>query len=112
VKAGTSSRHLRLVFDQFAATACEDWRSTSEACAVLLAVLAEGHLTRTRFAAIIRRIALLPLPANGSAGGVEDNPDDRRRGEEEVSKKLATRAPYEAGQARTVANRRAFVPKR
>jgi hypothetical protein len=28
-----------------------------------------------------------------------------------VSKKLATRALYEAGQARTVANRRTFVPQ-
>jgi hypothetical protein len=27
-------------------------------------VLAEGHLTRTRFAAMLRRIALLPLPAS------------------------------------------------
>jgi hypothetical protein len=27
-------------------------------------MLAEGHLTRTRFAAMMRRIALLPLPAN------------------------------------------------
>ena len=27
-------------------------------------VLAEGHLTRTRFSAMLRRIALLPLPAN------------------------------------------------
>jgi hypothetical protein len=26
-------------------------------------VLAEGHLTRARFAAMLRRIALLPLPA-------------------------------------------------
>ncbi len=27
-------------------------------------MLAEGHLTRTRFAAMLRNIALLPLPAN------------------------------------------------
>ena len=27
-------------------------------------MLAEGHLTRTRFAAVMRRIARLPLPAN------------------------------------------------
>jgi hypothetical protein len=27
-------------------------------------MLAEGHLTRARFAAMLRRIALLPLPAN------------------------------------------------
>jgi len=27
-------------------------------------MLAEGHLTRTRFAAMLRRIALLLLPAN------------------------------------------------
>jgi len=27
-------------------------------------MLAEGHLTRTRFTAMVRRIALLPLPAN------------------------------------------------
>jgi hypothetical protein len=27
-------------------------------------MLAEGHLTRGRFAATMRRIALLPLPAN------------------------------------------------
>jgi hypothetical protein len=27
-------------------------------------MLAEGHLTRVRFAAMLRRIALLPLPAN------------------------------------------------
>jgi hypothetical protein len=27
-------------------------------------MLAEGHLTRARFAAMMRRIALLPLPAN------------------------------------------------
>ena len=27
-------------------------------------VLVEGHLTRTRFAAMLRRIALLPLPAS------------------------------------------------
>jgi hypothetical protein len=27
-------------------------------------MLAEGHLTRTRFSAMLRRIALLPLPAN------------------------------------------------
>lgn len=27
-------------------------------------VMAEGHLTRTRFAAMSRNIALLPLPAN------------------------------------------------
>jgi hypothetical protein len=27
-------------------------------------MLAEGHLTRTRFAAMLRRIALLPIPAN------------------------------------------------
>jgi hypothetical protein len=27
-------------------------------------MLAEGHLTRRRFATMLRRIALLPLPAN------------------------------------------------
>jgi len=27
-------------------------------------MLAEGHLTRTRFAAMLRNIALLPLPAS------------------------------------------------
>jgi hypothetical protein len=27
-------------------------------------MLAEGHLTRGRFTAMLRRIALLPLPAN------------------------------------------------
>ena len=27
-------------------------------------MLAEGHLTRARFTAMLRRIALLPLPAN------------------------------------------------
>jgi hypothetical protein len=27
-------------------------------------MLAEGHLTRTRFAAMMRRIVTLPLPAN------------------------------------------------
>jgi hypothetical protein len=27
-------------------------------------MLAEGHLTRTRFSAMLRRIALLPLPAS------------------------------------------------
>jgi hypothetical protein len=27
-------------------------------------MLAEGHLTRVRFSAMLRRIALLPLPAN------------------------------------------------
>jgi hypothetical protein len=29
-----------------------------------LLMLAEGHLTRVRFSAMLRRIALLPLPAN------------------------------------------------
>jgi hypothetical protein len=27
-------------------------------------MLAEGHLTKARFAAMLRKIALLPLPAN------------------------------------------------
>jgi hypothetical protein len=29
-----------------------------------LLMLAEGHLTRPRFAAMLRRIAMLPLPAS------------------------------------------------
>ena len=36
-EAGSSSRHLRLVFDQPAAAVGEDGRATGKACAVLLA---------------------------------------------------------------------------
>ena len=36
-EAGSSSRHLRLVSDQFAAAVGEDGRTTGKACAVLLA---------------------------------------------------------------------------
>ena len=35
-EAGPSSRHLRLVSDQFAAAVGEDGRATGKACAVLL----------------------------------------------------------------------------
>jgi hypothetical protein len=35
-KAGTSSRHLRLVSDQLAAAVGEDGRATGKTCAVLL----------------------------------------------------------------------------
>jgi hypothetical protein len=37
-------------------------RLIKHACYYLL-LLAESHLTRTRFSAMLRRIALLPLPA-------------------------------------------------
>jgi hypothetical protein len=42
----------------------EDRRPVGKACAVLLADLAEGHLTRICFAAMVRRIETLPLPVN------------------------------------------------
>jgi hypothetical protein len=42
-------------------------------------MLAEGHLTRTWFAAMSRNIALLPLPANGSAEGVYQNLSKQKR---------------------------------
>ena len=38
-------------------------------------VLTEGHLTRTRFAAMLRMIALLPLPANSPTDRSADNPN-------------------------------------
>ena len=41
-EAGSSSRHLRLVSDQFAATVGEDGRSVGKACAVLLADVGGG----------------------------------------------------------------------
>jgi hypothetical protein len=34
---------------------------------------AEGHLTRARFAAVLRRIAMLPLLAKLTAGGKNAN---------------------------------------
>jgi len=38
-------------------------------------MLAEGHLTRVRFSAMLRRIALLPLPANWTADGKNGKPN-------------------------------------
>ena len=40
-----------------------DGRAVGETCPVLLAFLGRGHLTRRVFAAILRRIWELPLPA-------------------------------------------------
>lgn len=44
-------------------------------------MLAKGHLTRTRFAAMLRNAALLLAPANRSAGGAEQNLNGRNREE-------------------------------
>ena len=38
-------------------------------------MLTEGHLTRVRFSATLRRIALLPLPANQLTGRNAANPN-------------------------------------
>ena len=43
-KAGTSSRHRRLVADQFAAAGGKDWRPAGQTCAVLLADAGRGTL--------------------------------------------------------------------
>jgi len=39
-----------------------DRRTAGETCALLLALLAEGHLTRRPFGSMLRMIAALPLP--------------------------------------------------
>src|SRR5208283_2810627 len=75
-------------------------------------MLAEGHLTRTRFSAMLCRIPLVPIPANRSAGGVQQNADDRKGDEGEVSKKMATRCFYEAGWTKRAAHLPVFRHKR
>ncbi|MGD0482868.1 MAG: hypothetical protein ABSA42_22060 [Terracidiphilus sp.] len=60
-KAGSSSRHLRLVPDQPAVEVGEDRRAVKQAryCQLLLAV---SHMTMRLFAGTVRRIEALPPP--------------------------------------------------
>ena len=64
--AGVTQANRELVADQLAAAAGEDRWTAGQTCALLLA---EGHLTRRRFGAMLGRIALLPLQAGSRADG-------------------------------------------
>jgi len=59
--AGAADGNRNVVINQFAAAAGENWRTTGKVCTVLLA---DGHLTRVGFWAMLRKIELLPLAAN------------------------------------------------
>jgi hypothetical protein len=48
--------------EQLAAAAGEDRRTAGETLLATRLFLAEGHLTRQRFGAMLGRIALLPIP--------------------------------------------------
>jgi len=60
--AGAAATDWELVADQLATEAGEDGWSTGETCYYWLR-LAESHLTRRLFRAMLGRIAALPLPA-------------------------------------------------
>jgi|SRR3989475_2051084 len=60
--ASVAEEDWELVADELAAAAGEDGRSAGETCALLLALLAEGHLSRRLFGSMLRMIAALPLP--------------------------------------------------
>lgn len=55
-----------------------DFRETGKACTYRRLMLAEGHLTRARFAAILRRIAMLLLPVNWNADGKANHGECKR----------------------------------
>ena len=61
--AGTAEEDRELVADEFAATVGEDRRTTGKHARYYWLLLAEGHLNRRRFAAMLRRIFMLPVPA-------------------------------------------------
>ena len=61
--AGAAEENRQLLAHQPAAEAGENRRPNDQARALLLALLAESHLTRRLFASMVRRIELLPLPA-------------------------------------------------
>src|SRR5450759_1140317 len=57
-----SRMNRELVADESAATAGQDRRTASEHARYYWLLLAEKHLTRRRFGAMLGRIALLPIP--------------------------------------------------
>ena len=59
-----TSRDRRLAPDQPSAEVGEAGGRLVKHARYYWLLLAEGHLTRVRFSAMLRRIALLPLPAN------------------------------------------------
>ncbi len=63
-------------------------------------MLAEGHLTRTRFAAMMRRIALLPLPANYRLAASSINQIHEEKEEGKVSEKSIRNAHYHASESK------------
>jgi len=60
---------------------------------------------------MLRRMALLPLPANYPTGGAEHNPNDGRKEEGPVSEKLTWTPLDDAAKSMTEANRLAFLPQ-
>ena len=60
-EVNSARRNRGLVYDQSAVTVYQVRRAVGEARAVLLAMLAEGHLTRAWFAAMLQRIETLAL---------------------------------------------------
>ena len=61
--AGAAQANRELVADQLAAAAGEDRWTAGEHARYYWLFLAEGHLTRRRFGAMLGRIALLRIPA-------------------------------------------------
>jgi hypothetical protein len=62
-EAGAAEGNRNVVVDQLAAAASEDRQPVGKACPLLLAVVAESHLTRRLFAGMLRRILALSLSA-------------------------------------------------
>jgi hypothetical protein len=58
----------KVVADQLAAAIGEDRRTAHRTCALLMVLLADGHLTRRLFAGMLRQIAALLSPAGCSIG--------------------------------------------
>src|SRR5512136_1412949 len=56
-------------------------------------MLAEGHLTRRLFGAMVQRIAALPVPAGQRLAAGRREPGEARRGDGEVSKKSPQMRP-------------------
>ena len=63
-ETGSAEGDRVVALDELAAEAGEDGRRLVKHALYYWLMLAEGHLTRARFTAMLRRIALLPLPAN------------------------------------------------
>src|SRR2546421_12427016 len=67
--AGAAEENRQLLAHQPAAEAGENRRPNDQARALLLALLAESHLTRRLFASTVRRIELMRLPAGYARRG-------------------------------------------